>query len=241
MRASLVTPRSVSVGVHAGPVGAMGEDGRMTDPEPAGPIVFAREKAKRTLPVALLVLLGLTAMYLPLPKRFVAVRAARARRRAHGAPAPLPVAAHGQGEDLAGRHARHRRDAAVDARGAGRVLRHGQRLRGVPRRCRRASPRAAAPRCGTAAARPRRALRRRPQRRTVGLGRSSAVVGVLGVRRACSSACAARSRRRSREPSTGRSSRAPATTSTVRASANSRRGGPRTRAGRGRRPRCRGR
>lgn len=50
----------------------MGEDGRVTDPDLQDPIVFAREKAKRTLPVALLVLLGLTAMYLPLPKRFVA-------------------------------------------------------------------------------------------------------------------------------------------------------------------------
>ncbi|MDN5794533.1 MAG: hypothetical protein L0H79_02135 [Intrasporangium sp.] len=35
-------------------------------------IAFAREKAKRTLPVSLLVLLGIVAMYLPLPKRFVA-------------------------------------------------------------------------------------------------------------------------------------------------------------------------
>ncbi|HET8593834.1 MAG TPA: hypothetical protein VFM07_01205 [Intrasporangium sp.] len=35
-------------------------------------IAFAREKAKRTLPVSLLVLLGIIAMYLPLPKRFVA-------------------------------------------------------------------------------------------------------------------------------------------------------------------------
>ena len=50
----------------------MGEDGRVTDPDLQDEIVFAREKAKRTLPVALLVLLGLTAMYLPLPKRFVA-------------------------------------------------------------------------------------------------------------------------------------------------------------------------
>ena len=50
----------------------MGEDGRVTDPDLQDQIVFAREKAKRTLPVALLVLLGLTAMYLPLPKRFVA-------------------------------------------------------------------------------------------------------------------------------------------------------------------------
>ncbi|WP_347353218.1 hypothetical protein [Intrasporangium sp.] len=35
-------------------------------------IAFAREKARRTLPVSLLVLLGIIAMYLPLPKRFVA-------------------------------------------------------------------------------------------------------------------------------------------------------------------------
>src|SRR5829696_7175493 len=44
----------------------------MTEPQQAQEIAFAREKAKRTLPVALLVLLGLLAMYLPLPKRFVA-------------------------------------------------------------------------------------------------------------------------------------------------------------------------
>lgn len=35
--------------------------------------MFAREKARRTLPISLLVLLGIIAMYLPLPKRFVAV------------------------------------------------------------------------------------------------------------------------------------------------------------------------
>jgi heme/copper-type cytochrome/quinol oxidase subunit 4 len=45
----------------------------MTDQHQEQEIAFAREKAKRTLPVALLVLLGLVAMYLPLPKRFVAV------------------------------------------------------------------------------------------------------------------------------------------------------------------------
>jgi cytochrome bd-type quinol oxidase subunit 2 len=50
----------------------MGEDVRMTEPQLEQEIAFAREKAKRTLPVALLVLLGLVAMYLPLPKRFVA-------------------------------------------------------------------------------------------------------------------------------------------------------------------------
>jgi flagellar biosynthesis component FlhA len=44
----------------------------MTEPQQEQEIAFAREKAKRTLPVALLVLLGLVAMYLPLPKRFVA-------------------------------------------------------------------------------------------------------------------------------------------------------------------------
>jgi hypothetical protein len=50
----------------------MGEDGGMSEPNLQREIAFAREKAKRTLPVALLVLLGLVAMYLPLPKRFVA-------------------------------------------------------------------------------------------------------------------------------------------------------------------------
>lgn len=44
----------------------------MTEPSPELDIAFRREKAKRTLPVSLLVLLGLVAMYLPLPKRFVA-------------------------------------------------------------------------------------------------------------------------------------------------------------------------
>lgn len=43
----------------------------MTEPRPED-VAFRREKAKRTLPVSLLVLLGLLAMYLPLPKRFVA-------------------------------------------------------------------------------------------------------------------------------------------------------------------------
>lgn len=36
-------------------------------------VAFAREKAKRTLPISLLVLLGIIAMYQPLPKRFVAL------------------------------------------------------------------------------------------------------------------------------------------------------------------------
>lgn len=44
----------------------------MTEPRPEQDIAFRREKAKRTLPVSLLVLLGLVAMYLPLPKRFIA-------------------------------------------------------------------------------------------------------------------------------------------------------------------------
>jgi hypothetical protein len=35
-------------------------------------VVFVREKARRTLPISLLVLLAIVAMYLPLPKRFVA-------------------------------------------------------------------------------------------------------------------------------------------------------------------------
>lgn len=48
----------------------MGED-EAVRPDPRD-IAFARERAKRTLPVSLLVLLGIIAMYLPLPKRFVA-------------------------------------------------------------------------------------------------------------------------------------------------------------------------
>jgi len=44
----------------------------MTQPDLDREIAFAREKAKRTLPVAVLVLLALVAMYLPLPKRLVA-------------------------------------------------------------------------------------------------------------------------------------------------------------------------
>lgn len=45
----------------------------MTQTEQHPDVRFAREKAKRTLPVSLLVLLGIIAMYLPLPKRFIAV------------------------------------------------------------------------------------------------------------------------------------------------------------------------
>ena len=44
----------------------------MSQPQLEEEITFAREKAKRTLPLALLALLGLVAMYLPLPKRFIA-------------------------------------------------------------------------------------------------------------------------------------------------------------------------
>lgn len=44
----------------------------MTGPAHSPEVLFAREKARRTLPVTLLVLLGIIAMYLPLPKRFVA-------------------------------------------------------------------------------------------------------------------------------------------------------------------------
>lgn len=35
-------------------------------------VTFLKEKAKRTLPISLFVLLGIIAMYLPLPRRFVA-------------------------------------------------------------------------------------------------------------------------------------------------------------------------
>lgn len=50
----------------------MSEDGWVSSPDERRDIGFAREKAKRTLPVTVLVLLGIIAMYLPLPKRFVA-------------------------------------------------------------------------------------------------------------------------------------------------------------------------
>lgn len=45
----------------------------MSTPDQRQDFAFAREKARRTFPVTLLVLLGIIAMYLPLPKRFVAV------------------------------------------------------------------------------------------------------------------------------------------------------------------------
>ncbi len=44
----------------------------MTEPRPEQDLAYRREKARRTVPVSLLVLLGIVAMYLPLPKRFVA-------------------------------------------------------------------------------------------------------------------------------------------------------------------------
>ena len=44
----------------------------MSTPDQRPEFAFAREKAKRTLPVTVLVLLGIIAMYLPLPRRFVA-------------------------------------------------------------------------------------------------------------------------------------------------------------------------
>lgn len=50
----------------------MGHDGAVR-PADHRDIAFAREKAKRTLPISLFVLLGVIAMYLPLPRRFVAV------------------------------------------------------------------------------------------------------------------------------------------------------------------------
>lgn len=51
----------------------MGEDGAVSDQRLPKEIADARERARRSLPVSLLVLLGIVAMYLPLPKRFVAV------------------------------------------------------------------------------------------------------------------------------------------------------------------------
>ena len=54
----------------------MGEDGDMTEPDKRQhldeQVAYAREKGRRALPVALFALLGLAAMYLPLPQRFVA-------------------------------------------------------------------------------------------------------------------------------------------------------------------------
>lgn len=50
--------------VHDGPVSLQPGD---------RDLAFAREKAKRTLPISVLVLLAIVAMYLPLPKRFVAL------------------------------------------------------------------------------------------------------------------------------------------------------------------------
>ena len=45
----------------------------MSTPDRRQDFAFARERARRTFPVTVLVLLGIIAMYLPLPKRFVAV------------------------------------------------------------------------------------------------------------------------------------------------------------------------
>jgi RsiW-degrading membrane proteinase PrsW (M82 family) len=50
--------------VHDGPVSTQPQD---------RDVAFAREKARRTLPISVLVLLAIIAMYLPLPKRFVAL------------------------------------------------------------------------------------------------------------------------------------------------------------------------
>ena len=50
---------------------AMGEDEGVSGPSRPGHSP-CREKAKRSLPISLLVLLGIIAMYLPLPRRFVA-------------------------------------------------------------------------------------------------------------------------------------------------------------------------
>ncbi len=49
----------------------MGDDKPVKQP-PTPDVAFAREKAKRSLPISLFVLLGIIAMYLPLPRRFIA-------------------------------------------------------------------------------------------------------------------------------------------------------------------------
>ncbi|MEO6998275.1 MAG: hypothetical protein ABI112_09350 [Terracoccus sp.] len=45
----------------------------MSSPEQERSVTYARDKARLTLPVLVCVLLAVVAMYLPLPKRFVAV------------------------------------------------------------------------------------------------------------------------------------------------------------------------
>lgn len=45
----------------------------MSSQERERSIAYAREKARRTVPVLICVLLAVVAMYLPLPKRFIAV------------------------------------------------------------------------------------------------------------------------------------------------------------------------
>ncbi|OFE14786.1 hypothetical protein BA895_08890 [Humibacillus sp. DSM 29435] len=45
----------------------------MSSEERERSIAYAREKARRTVPVLICVLLAVVAMYLPLPKRFIAV------------------------------------------------------------------------------------------------------------------------------------------------------------------------
>lgn len=50
----------------------MGDDGSVTPPPPDRDARFVRERASRSLPVSLLLLLGLLALELPLPRRFVA-------------------------------------------------------------------------------------------------------------------------------------------------------------------------
>ncbi len=50
----------------------MVHDGRVSQQPPQRDVAYLREKARRTLPISVLVLLAIVAMYLPLPKRFVA-------------------------------------------------------------------------------------------------------------------------------------------------------------------------
>ncbi len=51
----------------------MREDGWVSKQQLDPAAVDARERARRTLPVSLLMLIGVVGMYLPLPRRFVAV------------------------------------------------------------------------------------------------------------------------------------------------------------------------
>lgn len=51
----------------------MVHDGRVSQQPEQRDVAYLREKARRTMPISVLVLLAIVAMYLPLPRRFVAV------------------------------------------------------------------------------------------------------------------------------------------------------------------------